>query len=442
MTWHVLCAVGPNDTYPSSAAQTEPQFRVGFQRSQDPHRMRENVISDIEQQLGSKPNDTTMDLLHCAMAIYAADMCIPRSTAGDMWSRDIAVHLPVSDVTRWRRSGRTIVSMLNFLTCDNWQVEFRQLEMEPRHAGAGTGPHGSRPVGLFSGGLDSLVGAIDLLEQGNDVVLVGHHGAGITLPVQQRVRNALSGLYGGRVRDLLFWVAPPHIAGNGGEPTSRARSFLFLALGIVVANAVGEQTPVHIAENGLISLNVPLTNSRCGSLSTRTTHPHFIALLRNVLARLGITHNLILPYRFLTKGAMLERCANRAALEQILPLTMSCSHPEAARWQGGSPHTHCGYCIPCIIRRAASFRAGITDAEYDVDIVRERLDPRTQRGRDIRAVSMALERFRQTPEVRAFFDVISSGPIPPDELPQYADVYRRGLSEVDALLRAGPETHG
>ena len=40
---------------------------------------------------------------------------------------------------------------------------------------------------------------------------------------------------------------------------------------------------IIVPENGYISLNIPLTYSRIGSSSTRTTHPYYFELLNQLL---------------------------------------------------------------------------------------------------------------------------------------------------------------
>ena len=59
----------------------------------------------------------------------------------------------------------------------------------------------------------------------------------------------------------------------------RTRSLNFLAFAIVSAYAlqefVQEEIDVFVPENGVISINAPLTVRRVGTLSTRTTHPYF-----------------------------------------------------------------------------------------------------------------------------------------------------------------------
>jgi hypothetical protein len=99
--------------------------------------------------------------------------------------------------------------------------------------------------------------------------------------------------------------------------------------------------PILVPENGLISLNVPLDPLRLGSLSTRTTHPFYMARWNELLAGLGIPGRLESPYQFQTKGERLTGCADPLLLRAVLPDSMSCSSPTKGRWNGHSTE-HCG----------------------------------------------------------------------------------------------------
>lgn len=108
-----------------------------------------------------------------------------------------------------------------------------------------------------------------------------------------------------------------------------------------------------------------------GSLSTRTTHPYFVALFRQFLQAFAINTEIQTPYRFHTKGEMLANVNNQTVLAQTVKESMSCSHTEAGRYQGRTPGNHCGYCVPCIIRRASTSAAGLVDAQYDFDVLKD-----------------------------------------------------------------------
>jgi len=434
VTWHIIARIGPGDAYIPAIGHAAPRLVTAFEHPTDPAYVHNDAVERIRDRLGVEPPAMANDLLHLGMAVYSADLRVNRKYAADRWTRNIVIHLPVSNPGRWSTTSATLVRMLGFLTGDRWQIEFRQRAVPPPARPGQLRLNNVQAVSLFSGGLDSLVGAIDLLATGRFVALVGHHGAGVTNSIQANVLNSLVQRYRPTVAPFMFYVQPPRSAADDGERSMRSRSILFLCLGAAVAATLGGGQPLVVAENGLISLNVPLTPSRSGSSSTRTTHPHFLALFRSLLVDIGLGVPIDTPYRFLTKGEMLQRCTAPDVLRATALATMSCSHPEAGRFRGHSPGNHCGYCVPCIIRRASLHAAGLPQNAYNLDVVAAPPDAATDTGRDVRAFQIAIERLRTARASRCLFDVLGTGPIPAADAAQYADVYRRGMAEVRSLL--------
>src|SRR3546814_7334274 len=79
----------------------------------------------------------------------------------------------------------------------------------------------------------------------------------------------------------------------------------------------------------------------------------FIASMQRLIDALALDVELNNPYRHMTKGEMVANCADKPFLEKIVANSMSCSSPAKARYKKLSPR-HCGYCVPCLIRRARS----------------------------------------------------------------------------------------
>ncbi|RUL87986.1 Qat anti-phage system QueC-like protein QatC [Tautonia sociabilis] len=441
MRHHVVCLVGDGDRYRAEAAGGEARIELGLGISRPDISVRNDVMPKLLK-AGLYPDDATLDLLNLAIAAYSADFRVRRQTAYDRWTRDIILHLPVVDVGLWRESTDTLVKMLGFLTGDHWEVVFRGREPIGPPQGFRSRrmqPGQAAQVCLFSGGLDSFVGALDLLEAGGRPTLVGHYGSGgATSSAQKEVWSVLDRSHEGRYDRFGFYLLPPYESETDRELTSRARSILFLALGVLVASCRAEESALFVPENGLISLNVPLTPSRMGSLSTRTTHPYFLGLLAKLLRHLGIRVSLETPYRFQTKGEMLGHAKNRTLVAEGARKTVSCSHPDVGRFHRKSPGQHCGYCVPCIIRRASMREAGLDRPEdYLVDVIADPPDVASDTGHDLRAFQMAVERVSTSGRARLLFDVIDTGPVPPGEIAGLVDVYRRGMEEVRRFLRGG-----
>lgn len=433
MTSHLVVLTGPLDGFKIEAPAQET-CTVPFGIPGDPRAIGDST-HEVLARLGLKPPLIAEDVLRLGIAAYTADTHFPRSLAFDRWTRDLRLHLPVSDVGLWSLARDRVTDLLSFLTGDHWEIEFRSLASgyEPTPPEAGVEPLSVDGVCLFSGGLDSFIGAVDALEARARLVLVGHHakGSGATSSSQNQAIAALRSVYEEqRTPFLRFWVSPPKGPDWVSETSTRGRSLLFLALGLAVAAAAGARTLI-VPENGFISLNVPLTNSRLGSLSTRTTHPHFIGLVRAVLLAIGMPIELQLPYRFKTKGEMVQECANPKLLTGSAPATMSCSHPESNRFRAHDPTAHCGRCLPCLIRRAALAALG-----DNTNYVHENLSiPLVGKsGSDLRAAKLALDRFRQSPPSVA--EVLAAGPLPgtDEEREAYLGVFRRGVAELRSFL--------
>jgi hypothetical protein len=191
-----------------------------------------------------------------------------------------------------------------------------------------------------------------------------------------------------------------------------------------------------VPENGLISLNVPIDPLRLGSLSTRTTHPFYMARWDELLAALGIPARAGNPYQFHTKGEMLSRCADQRLLHATMTTSMSCASPTKGRWIG-HPIEHCGYCVPCLIRRAAIVSAFSSDpTQYTLsDLTGRKLNTEGSEGKQVRSFQLAAERLRKRPDI-AHALIHKTGPLTDwsDQLPDLAGVYQRGMAELDNLL--------
>jgi len=201
---------------------------------------------------------------------------------------------------------------------------------------------------------------------------------------------------------------------------------------VAVADGLGATVPLYVPENGFIGINVPLVPARAGSLSTRTTHPFFLTQLRAVLDRIGVTHPVENPYRLRTKGEVLCDCDDPALIAELAPLSLSCAHPTAARWRRRA-QGNCGYCWPCLIRRASMHAVGQDTPDayaWDAMTDDELLEPSNDTGSSLRALLASMT------EPADRYAVLRNGPIPGGEAASYDDVYRRGRSELRSWLEA------
>lgn len=369
-----------------------------------------------------------IDLLYISLAVFAADRLVLRSSSKDGWSREIELNIPVLEIDKWESNCRLLEEMIGFLSGDYWKIKFRKRDFISREVNhklkmekSKKIPKEYNKVCMFSGGLDSFVGAIDSLENGEkDILFVSHYGGGKgTKEYQDLLKEKLIQKYELEERDFHQYFSK--VIG-GIEDTTRTRSFMFFSHAITVASSLGKPVDLVIPENGLISLNIPSTFSRFGTSSTRTTHPHYLKLFKMLINNLGIPVTLKNPYQFNTKGEMLLNCKNKEFLEFNLINTMSCSHPDNGRMLKETNSRHCGYCLPCVIRQAAIKKFNVNDESSYRD---SKCNSGNTAQMNLNSYKLGIEKFN---EKYAFMTIQKSGPIT-DDIDCFTDLYVRGMQE-------------
>lgn len=445
--------LGPNDT---GASINRAVFEAVYSFQINEQVRQKNKISiskfyNTLRKLHLQPSELAMDLLVVACSAYAADTRINRyKHAQDGWTRQIKLFIPVSDSVTWESKKELLSSILQFLTGDFWEFEFRS-----RHASMAvfTPPHNRKAsqlnyetntVCLFSGGMDSFIGAFKLLNNGIRPLLVGHSKSADVSFFRNTAYNSL--------RDR-FNSAPPlliqaHVRvdkeenAKEKEDTERGRSFLFLVLGGICASALPgqaeERKKLIIPENGLISLNLPLTPLRLGAYSTRTTHPFLLKVVQELFNSLQLNVDVENPYELKTKGEMLRDSGDPQFIADVD--TMSCSRPATRNAHlEGSGNKHCGRCVPCIIRRASLKKANIPDnnstlpfrKQYRLDILNSTLNASINKGENVIAFKYFINRVNRQPNYLTAA-IRMTGPL--ENVEDYISVYKRGLQEVEQLL--------
>ena len=88
------------------------------------------------------------------------------------------------------------------------------------------------------------------------------------------------------------------------EKGQRSRAFVFSALGVAAA-VQAEADTLHVYENGVGALNLPLNETQLGVDNYRGVHPRSLMLLESLLA-LVLDNPVCIenPYLFRTKAEM------------------------------------------------------------------------------------------------------------------------------------------
>lgn len=365
------------------------------------------------------PTVEALDFTIIAMAVVAADKAILRKNSADGWTRQIELGIYLHEAAKWKRVQARMEEMLRFLSGDFWKLDIKELPISLI-------PPKSYPlktqdcVCLLSGGMDSLVGAIDLHEAGRNPLFVSQVVRGDA--AHQREYAACFG-----IDNLCQWSNNVSKKGSS-ENSTRARSIIFFAFALLATcsidcNSKGRKE-LFVPENGFISLNTPLDPLRLGSLSTKTTHPVYMKALQEIWDEVGINIDFVLPYKFKTKGEVLKECKNQELMKQLIFGSTSCGKYQRHGLR------HCGVCVPCLVRRAAFLKNGLSD-ETDRGYCKENL--KHSDSRDVSAAANAVVQFEKygiESLVRGTLSFAKSG-----ERKQYADVVERGIMEIRTLLK-------
>ena len=367
------------------------------------------------------------DLLAVAVAVYCADRSILREDHPDGWTRHIKVDVPVRRPDRW--DNELLQRTVSFLTGDHWRIRLRRGQPHPGLRTTDAVLPTVDSAALFSGGVDSLAWACESHEASESVALASYFDDGPTGHLQKQLISGLGSdhpHYRFRIdrTDTRDAAEPP----DPQDRTTRSRSFLFLALGLLVARTHGVEI-LRMAENGYIAVNVPLHDGRIGSLSTRSAHPQFVDDLNQVITDTDLGVKIDNPYILMTKGDVAERLMQHAP--HLAWMTISCAHPTAGRWRRQG-FGNCGYCYPCIIRQAGFHQVGSDKTAYSVDPFSDiGFYGKSSRCSDIRSVA----RFLLDPV--EIGDILATGRLGTfDFAERLHRMYSRGSRELSDLFAA------
>jgi hypothetical protein len=367
------------------------------------------LISDISKRLLEDVPDVITDLMEIASYVYAADSAVRRTDArlGARWRRNYRFVIPVRQPQLW--SSDSVLSALSetlaFLSDDEYTFEFHKAGASPPTeayfelpASDGTAFTPDRVI-LFSGGLDSLAGAVAALEMGENIALVSHRSSPKITDAQKFLIARLRNRFGPhRIRHVPVWMTLK--SGVTQEHTHRSRSFLYAAIGAATAVLFGLDR-IFFFENGVVSLNLPPTSQVVGARATRTTHPQVLAGFRHILSNiLGRPFDVLNPYVWTTKAEVVAAIAKNGCGD-LIRHTRSCTRVHAMTIL----HSHCGRCSQCIDRRFAVIAAG-QDTEdpaeaYNTDLFGGRRLPGPDREMALAYISAASTISNMTDE--AFF---------------------------------------
>lgn len=388
------------------------------------------VLEDV-MRVQPRVDPTAFDFLSLSLAVTAADTFVDRDRAADGWARSIQLTVALANPHPWQQVSRQLESALHFLSGDVWSLNVvggGEAPPPPKRRARKLNIERCDCACLYSGGLDSAIGVLDLHTQERRPVLVSHayaHDASRQKELLPQFGDAVKRF--GTNAHPVSWLERPN------DVQMRTRSFNFLAMGALMAATLASHrqqgaVTLYVPENGLIAINPPLTKRRIGALSTRTTHPHYLGLMQGIFDQVGLPVQLHNPYAHRTKGQMITACREQAGLKRMAARTVSCG-----KWKRSG--VQCGRCVPCLIRRASFHAAGWADqTRYAANgaNLQHVFDHGSERD-DLMAMILAS---RQLPHADVAHWIAKTGPMPTDPAERAAIVnaVTHGLNEVSAYL--------
>jgi 7-cyano-7-deazaguanine synthase in queuosine biosynthesis len=344
-------------------------------------------ISDITRRLAANLPDLDRDLLEIAAYVYCADQAVTRGGLkqidhGRSWYRMFRFEVPVRRPDFWSSADvlQDLCRSLNDASADNFEFAFCRLtdppSLETYFEWGNDDITDVDEVILFSGGLDSFGGAVrEALCQNRKLVLVSHRPVS---KIDSRQKQLVADIAERVSEKRKAPVHVPVLVNKGKElgkdHTQRTRSFLYASLAVIVARLFGLKR-IRFYENGVTSLNLPISPQVVSTRATRTTHPMVLSGYCRLFSRIfpdgfGIEN----PFFWKTNTEILSEI-KAAGHSRLCAFTGSCAHT----WQQTKMYPHCGKCSQCVERRLVALAARYGEEEdppemYELNVLTDGVD--------------------------------------------------------------------
>ncbi len=289
------------------------------------------------------------------------------------WIRKLDLSIAVyEEIWLDTKVQQSLTHILDWLTEDRWTLHFykrnrpRQLILDAFEV-----PNNTTPIMLYSGGLDSLAGAVHWLQKTSEPLLLLSVVSSRLRPVLKRQIETLQNIFGNnrilhtkinfhllhREEKTLKRKTKPE------EDTQRSRGFLFWAFGFAQAVLYGSKQ-LLVCENGVGMLNLPFNKAQLGTMHTRSVHPYTIVLLNQLMTDLGFPEiHYEAPFLTATKGQMCIILQDEK-LRTLCNLTSSCDSFPFRKKKSDLGELHCGKCSSCLLRRQAIHAAQLSTFDH------------------------------------------------------------------------------
>ena len=178
------------------------------------------------------PSNLIWDFVTIALSIASADLSCEREKSEDGWTRQIELKVYLYNPEPWKTQYELLKKAFRFLTGDIWEFEFVNNGIQP--------PRSIIPleteadcISLLSGGMDSLIGAIDLISDGIKPCFVSQEAKG-DVEKQKAFTTQLASS-----QQHFRWKNPISLNGRN-EASTRGRSVVFLGYALLAATTLSK----------------------------------------------------------------------------------------------------------------------------------------------------------------------------------------------------------
>ncbi len=308
-----------------------------------------SIFFDENFPFGELPPRYT-DLLEIAAYVAAAEILSDQKefVSGSLYK----FYIGARDYEFWNRSEakHLLVQLTEFLSPFRFEFNFcRQTAGGKKRSKPAKRPKKGNKVTLFSGGLDSMAGAVKVLSETDDNVCLLSHQPGLpgVSYVQNTLYNMLSELYPGRCKHYKFHCGVPNR--QSSDKTRMMRPLVYNTAAFAAASVDGTDH-YFVFENGISAMNL---NKELPS-ADRSTHPKALGILEELFSLVsGKPFHINQPFLFYTKADVIRVLKDNNQV-QLLKHIVSCSRTTDIK-PGDS---HCGVCPACISRVFGEYAAG------------------------------------------------------------------------------------
>ena len=337
-------------------------------------------------------DELAIDLLRIASYVYIGDCQISRGGLKDpfdeQWNKSLHFYIPVLNPEFWNQKTikENLQDTLSFLVGHKYDFDFSSLSKKDRKLFLDVinkktiSREPVECISMFSGGIDSLLSTVQLLEKKLHPLLLTHEATAKLGHYRSSLVEELNKSYNKR---LTHWEIPiSNHNQSAKENTQRSRGFLYAVIGLCYARCLGLKN-VFLSDNGIVSFNLKHSAQNIGTLITRSTNPRFIEFVNSLSSAIWgnrdapEVENSLLWY---TKADVIKELKDLHKANW-LSLSTSC----AATMFINKAEPYCGVCSQCVDRRfAVEWNKLSNDEEprfhYKVDIFRDNLADKRAKG--------------------------------------------------------------